>query len=106
MKLENQIIDKLKSIEDPELRVDIYSLKLVYDIELDEKRKSVKMKFRPTAYQCPVGIQLALSVKRALMEIEELTAIDIDVIDFIMANEANKYLKSLDSEIKNKTKEE
>ena len=96
MQLKEKIIDKLKTVMDPEVRQDVYSLKLVSDIRVDEAKKTVRMTFRPTVYNCPIGLQLALAVKRALLEIEELTKIDIKVTDFRMADEANKYLKSLD----------
>lgn len=96
MQLKEKIIDKLKTVIDPEVRQDVYSLKLVSDIRVDEAKKTVRMTFRPTVYNCPIGLQLALAVKRALLEIDELTKIDIKVMDFRMADEANEYLKSLD----------
>lgn len=102
MQLKYNIIGKFKTVIDPEVRQDIYSLKLVYDIDVDEENKKVKMKFRPTVANCPIGIQLALSVKRALLEIDELKKIDITVTDFKMAEEANRYLKSLDKELSKK----
>lgn len=95
MNLEKKIVNRLKRVIDPEIREDVYSLKLVYDIEIDDNEKSVKMKFRPTVYQCPIGIQLAMAVKTALLEIEELNSVDVEVTDFYLADEANKYLQSL-----------
>jgi metal-sulfur cluster biosynthetic enzyme len=102
MTLRDKIVNRLKTVEDPELKQDVYSLKLVYDIDVDETNKEVRMKFRPTVYNCPLGIQIALSIKRALMDFNELNKIDIIVSDFIMAEEANKYLKSLDKELPKK----
>jgi len=96
MNLEKKIISRLKNVIDPEVREDIYTLKLVYDIIVDEKKKSVKMKFKPTVYQCPIGIQLALAVKSALLEIEELEEVDVEVTDFYLAEEANNYLRSME----------
>jgi len=96
MQLEEKIIATLKTVVDPEVRQDVYSLKLLSDIRVDEVKKTVSMTFRPTVYNCPIGLQLALSVKRALLEIDELAKIDIKVTDFIMAGEANAYLEALD----------
>ena len=106
MKLKNTIIEKLKTIEDPELRQDVYSLKLVFDIKTDEDKGEVSLKFRPTVFQCPIGIQLSIVIKRALMELKELKKIDMEVIDYIQKDLANQYLVSLDSEMYNKIKEE
>lgn len=106
MKLENKIIEVLKTIEDPELRQDVYSLKLVYDIKTDEDKGEVSLKFRPTVFQCPIGIQLSITIKRALMELKELKKIDLEVVDYVQKDLANQYLVSLDGEMYNKSKEE
>jgi len=106
MTLHDKIIEKLKTVTDPELRQDVYSLKLIYDMETDEEKHEVSLKFRPTVYQCPIGIQLSISIKRALMELKELKKIDIKVTDYIQKDLANQYLISLDCEMNNQTKEE
>ena len=96
MTLKKKVIDTLRTINDPGLRQDVYALKLVYDIRINEEKKEVKMKFSPTAYNCPIGIQLALSIKKNLLEIKALNRVDLEVVDFHLAKEANQYLKSLD----------
>ncbi|MEN8153445.1 MAG: iron-sulfur cluster assembly protein [Acidobacteriota bacterium] len=96
MSLNKKVIDKLKTVIDPEVRVDVYSLKLVYDIIINEEEKSVSLKFKPTVYQCPLGIQLSLSVKRALLEIDELEKVNVEVTDYILMDKANSYLSALD----------
>ncbi|MCK4888846.1 MAG: DUF59 domain-containing protein [Candidatus Aminicenantes bacterium] len=106
MKLTNKIIEKLKTVEDPELRQDVYSLKLIYDITVDDEKGEVSLKFRPTVFQCPIGIQLSISIKRALMEIDGLKKIDLEVTDYVQKDLANQYLESLDGEMYNKTQEE
>ncbi len=98
--MNKKIINQLKSVIDPEVREDVYSLKLIYDIVINEKEKSVSLKFRPTVFQCPLGIQLSLSIKRALMEIDELEKVDVEVTDYILKDEANSYLAALDKKLK------
>jgi len=106
MKLKEKIIKKLKTVKDPELREDVYSLKLIHDIETDEDKGEVSLKFRPTVFQCPMGIQLSLMIKRALMDLKELNKINVEVIDYAQKDLANQYLASLDSEMNNIGKEE
>ena len=96
MSLNKKVIEQLKSVIDPEVQVDVYTLKLIYDIVINEKEKSVSLKFKPTVVQCPLGIQLSLSIKRALMEIDELEKIDVEVTDYILKDQANSYLAALD----------
>ncbi|TYB30352.1 MAG: DUF59 domain-containing protein [Candidatus Mcinerneyibacterium aminivorans] len=94
--LKEKIKIKLKEVIDPELRENVWDLKLVKDLKVNEVKRSVSLKFRPTAYQCPLGIQLAMNIKKKLMKIEELDKIDMKVIDYVMADKANKYLKEMD----------
>ncbi len=96
MTLQKKVVDTLKTINDPGLRQDVYTLNLVSDIKINEKKKAVKMKFKPTVFNCPLGIQLALSIKKTLLKIDALTRVDIEVVDFHLAKKANEYLKSLD----------
>jgi len=98
MSLEQKIIEKLKTIQDPEVRQDVYSLGLVFDIKVKEDEGYLSLKFRPTVFNCPIGIQLALMIKRGLLDVEGLKRVDMEVVDFIMAPMANEYLKALDEE--------
>ena len=100
MSLNDKVIEQLKSVIDPEVRENVYSLKLIYDIVINEKEKSVSLKFRPTVFHCPLGIQLSLSVKRALMKIDGLEKVNIEVTDYILKDEANSYLRALDKKSK------
>jgi len=103
MTLHKKIIEKLKTVKDPELRQDVYSLKLIYDIITDENKGEVSLKFRPTVYQCPLGIQLSILIKRALIGIPELKKINVEVTDYVQKELADKYLKSLDKELHNRS---
>ncbi len=98
MSIRERVIDVLKTVEDPEVRQDVYSLKLVYDLEVNEGSGVVSLKFRPTVPNCPIGIQLALAIKKALLEIEEVRRVNLTVTDFYMAYSANKYLEMIDKE--------
>lgn len=95
MSLRELIIEKLKTVKDPELREDVYFLHMIEQLEVDEVSKTVRFRFRPTSYHCPIGIQLSLRIKQALMEIEGLKKVDIEVVGFSQADVANQYLKSL-----------
>lgn len=96
MSLREKTIKKLKTVIDPELRENVWNLKLIKNLKINEKEKTVSLKFRPTAYQCPLGIHLSMKIKKKLLEIEELKKVDLKVIDYIMAEKANKYLKDMD----------
>ena len=50
-----KIIEILRTVEDPEIRIDIHTLGLIYDIDLDEKSKEVKILMTFTTPFCPYG---------------------------------------------------
>jgi metal-sulfur cluster biosynthetic enzyme len=55
------IIEVLKTVEDPELFLDIWFLGLIYNIAIDEGRVIIDMTF--TSPMCPAGPQLKHEVK-------------------------------------------
>ena len=97
MKLKEKILEELRKVQDPELRQDVVSLKLVSKLEVDEEG-NVNLTFRPTSFFCPIGIQLALMIKQAVMKVKGVKKVNVKVVDFVWAQQAEEYLKSLDQE--------
>jgi len=95
MTLEKKVINTLKTVYDPEVQENVWDLRLIYDLEVNEESGTLSLKFRPTVPNCPIGLQLALNIKLALRDIPGIGDIDMLVTDFVMANEANEYLKSV-----------
>ena len=98
MGLTEKVVEMLKAVQDPEVNQDVYSLELVYDIEADDNEGIVTLKFRPTVPNCPIGIQLAVGIKQALLSIEGVKRVNLTVTDFYMAYSANKYLEMMDKQ--------
>ena len=59
-KLEEKIIEVLKSCYDPEIPVDIFELGLIYEIAIDDEA-NVIIKMTLTSPACPVRITSARS---------------------------------------------
>lgn len=98
MSLKGRVIEALMKVIDPELRQDVVKLQIVRDIKVEEETGKVSLTFRPTTYFCPIGIQLALMVKQTLKKVEGVKEIDINVVDFVWAEQTREYLKALDEE--------
>jgi metal-sulfur cluster biosynthetic enzyme len=47
------IIENLKQVYDPEISINIYDLGLIYDIEIDQKEREVKITHTLTSAFCP-----------------------------------------------------
>ena len=79
MTKKDKIIEEIKKIYDPELPVNIYELGLIYDIQIkDEKLVSIKMTL--TTPNCPVAESLPKEVKDAVMQVEGIEDVDLQLV--------------------------
>ena len=77
--IKNKVIDKIKKIYDPEIPVNIYELGLIYKIEVDETNK-VNIDMTLTSPNCPVAESLPNQVKEDIMELEEVTDVNLKLV--------------------------
>ncbi len=94
MSLRDVVLRKLEEVYDPELKENVLKLQLVRDIKVEGEK--VSLKFRPTVENCPVGMQLAIAIKKALLSLEGVEDVDIVVENFVWAKETMEFLKALD----------
>ena len=88
--LKQKIIEVLKGVIDPETLIDVITMNLIVDLKVHDGM--VDVVFRPSAPACPLGVQLAYSIKHAIKGVEGVKKLNMTVVDFIMANELNKML--------------
>lgn len=67
--LEDNIVDKLKTIYDPEIPVDIYELGLVYEIRIDDEFE-VDILMTLTTPNCPVAESLPVEIEEKVQLVE------------------------------------
>ena len=73
------VIEALKTVEDPELFLDIYFLGLIYHVGVEESGQvNIEMTF--TSPMCPVGPQLVGEVKEKVGAVEGVTGVDVTVV--------------------------
>ena len=77
-KLMDKIVEKLKTVYDPEIPVDIYELGLIYDVRIDQKKVTLDMTL--TSPHCPVAETLPMQVKRTVEEIGELEEVEVKIV--------------------------
>ena len=77
-KLMDKIVEKLKTVYDPEIPVDIYELGLIYDVRIDQKKVSLDMTL--TSPHCPVAETLPMQVKKTVEEITELEEVEVKIV--------------------------
>lgn len=76
--LGNHIIDKLKTVYDPEIPVNIYDLGLIYNISIDEQSVA-HITMTLTAPNCPVAETLPVEVEETVMTIEGIAGCKVEI---------------------------
>jgi len=71
------VIKALKGVEDPELKIDIYTLELVRDIQIEGD--TVKLKITLTTPACPYGPALISEIETAVKD-SGAKAVDIELV--------------------------
>ncbi len=75
----DQIVEKLKTVYDPEIPVDIYELGLIYKVDLsDEKDVAVEMTL--TAPGCPVAGEMPDWVQDAVMSVPGIKSCVVNLV--------------------------
>ena len=78
--IEEEVIDVLKTVYDPEIPVDIYSLGLVYNIDVSESN-DVHIEMTLTSPACPVAGTLPPEVEdRVKNEVSVVNGARVDVV--------------------------
>ena len=90
-KLEKKIIEVLKKVNDPETNINVYDMDLIRDLNVEDGK--VTLKFSPSSNVCPLAIQLAFNIKRAVESVEEVKELDLTVKNYVAAEKLNELLK-------------
>ena len=77
--LKAAIIEKIKTVHDPEIPVNIYELGLIYSVDVDEAGK-VDVKMTLTTPMCPVADSMPLEVQEKVITVEGVTDVDLQVV--------------------------
>lgn len=79
LKIEEKAVEMLRTVYDPEIPVDIYSLGLVYRIDLsDDAVLTVDMTL--TAPNCPMADFILEDVRMKLESIEGVKAVNVNIV--------------------------
>lgn len=73
-----EVIEVMKTVEDPELFLDIWFLGLIYSIEINDTAVAIDMTF--TTPLCPAGPQLVEEVRSKTHALEGVTDVQVKVV--------------------------
>jgi FeS assembly SUF system protein len=77
--LTDQLIEKLKTVFDPEIPVDIYELGLIYKVDVSDE-KDVVIDMTLTAPGCPVAGEMPDWVRDAVMTIPNVKSCVVNLV--------------------------
>ena len=75
----DQLVEKLKTVFDPEIPVDIYELGLIYKVDVSDD-KDVVIDMTLTAPGCPVAGEMPGWVEDAVKEIPEVRSCKVELV--------------------------
>ncbi len=71
------VIEVLKKVNDPELNIDVWTLGLIYNIDINEDNIKLLMTF--TTPMCPYGPWLVDDIKKKLSEMKEINSVNVEI---------------------------
>ena len=74
-----EVFEALKPVQDPEIRIGIVDLGLIYDVDISEVGK-VTVKMTLTTPACPYGEILVAIVHRAAEDLDEVTEVEVVLV--------------------------
>lgn len=89
--LKKVIISVLKNVNDPETNINVYDMDLIRDLKVENGK--TMLKFSPSSNVCPLAIQLAFNIKRAVESVEGVKEVDLTVTNYVAAERLNELLK-------------
>jgi metal-sulfur cluster biosynthetic enzyme len=76
--LEEQVMEALRKVDDPELGINIVDLGLVY--EVDVRDDTVHIEYTLTTMGCPIGPMIEQQIKQLIEPIEGIEQVDAEMV--------------------------
>ncbi len=76
--IQDKIVMMLRTVDDPEIPVNIYDLGMIYDVDIDDcYNVTIEMTF--TSPSCPAADFILMDVQMKVESIEEVNKVDINL---------------------------
>ncbi len=77
--IREEVVEALKTVDDPELGIDIFNLGLVYEVDVNEGG-DVKVDFTLTTMGCPIAPMIDEQIKQATAGIEGIGEVSTELV--------------------------
>ena len=95
MGLLQKIEESLAHVIDPETGMDVMRMRLVRDLRVDQ-HGDVELTFRPSSVLCPLGFQLGINIKEAVLHVPGVKSVQVHVDGYMHAEQLKKILEEMD----------
>ena len=76
---EDQVIECIRTVVDPEIPVNLYDLGLIYEIKINDNN-DIKIKMTLTNPNCPVAGTMPESVGKSVEKLSNLNSIEVSLV--------------------------
>ena len=76
---QEQVIECIRTVQDPEIPVNLYDLGLIYEIKINDKN-DIKIKMTLTNPNCPVAGTMPESVGKSVEKLKYLNSIEVYLV--------------------------
>ncbi|GAB6394751.1 MAG: Fe-S assembly SUF system protein [Bacteroidales bacterium] len=95
LQTEAAITERLKTVYDPEIPVNIYDLGLIYKVDIDNER-NVRIDMTLTAPNCPLADFIVEDVR---MKVESIDGVNHVVVNLVFEPEWNRDMMSEEAKL-------
>jgi metal-sulfur cluster biosynthetic enzyme len=92
MDKKDEVVEVLRSVLDPHTGVSVYEMGLISEIVVSDD--AVSLTFMPTSPFCPVGVELAKSIRDHVLSIDGMKSCNVKVVGHIRADQINEALNA------------
>ena len=92
MDKKDEVVEMLRSVLDPHTGVSVYDMGLISEIVVSND--TVSLTFMPTSPFCPVGVELAKSIRDHVLSIGGMKSCNVKVVGHIRADQINEALNA------------
>ena len=78
MATNEDVMNVLKGVNDPEIGIDIVTLELIYNVNVENDNVKIKMTF--TSPMCPYGPMLVEEIKAKVNQLNGVKEVDVQVV--------------------------
>ncbi|MBO4907184.1 MAG: DUF59 domain-containing protein [Bacteroidaceae bacterium] len=80
LQLEETIIERLRTVYDPEIPVNVYDLGLIYRIDLSDDMKQLDVDMTLTAPTCPAADFMVEDVRQKLETLDGVETVNVNLV--------------------------